>query len=65
MSVLERFPFRESYCSFICGLVTVKCVSLNCGHNVTCDVSFFALLAGNSTRFGVAAFEGKRGIRAR
>lgn len=48
----------------------MKCVSLNCGHNVTCRVRnpFFALLAGNSSRFGVpcrAAFEGKRGIWVR
>lgn len=44
----------------------MKCVSLNCGHNVTCGVRnpFFALLAGNSSRFGVAcraAFEGETG----
>lgn len=34
----------------------MKCVSLNCGNNVTCGVRnpFFALLAGNSSRFGVA-----------
>lgn len=44
----------------------MKCVSLNCGHNVTCGVRnpFFALLAGNSSRFGVAcraAFERETG----